>query len=58
MTHDDAKASCRAQGGDLASLPTYVQAGMIGARLKCADAYHRPGYCRNLAPAGRLDAPD
>jgi hypothetical protein len=39
MTHSDAKASCRAQGGDLASLPTWVQAGMIGAKLKCADAY-------------------
>jgi len=39
MTHADATASCRAQGGDLASLPTSVQAGMIGAKLKCASSY-------------------
>lgn len=39
MTHADAEASCRAQGGDLASLPTSVQAGMIGAKLKCASSY-------------------
>ena len=39
MTHAGAKASCNAQGGDLASLPTFVQARMIGAKLKCASSY-------------------
>ena len=39
MTHADAKASCRAQEGDLASLPTCVQASIIGSQLKCASSY-------------------